>query len=243
MVKTYSEKLELRPCSCDMRGAWRPSAILASMQETAGAHSALLGLDRATMDSLGLAWVVSRVKVEFERVPLSGETIQIETYPTTTKHMFYPRSHVFRDASGAEIGRANTLWVLLDFETRRITNSEFVQSKLPDNSDLRMAVGMPASVRALGGEAETTVIVPQFTDLDQNEHVNNTKYLDWCCNALGLEVMGEKCLMRFDVNYDMEIRPGDEVRAELTRQDDAFAFCGFGGDKRHFGVSGKLAPR
>lgn len=243
MSKTYSETMELRACSCDMGGAWSPSAILAAMQETAGAHSALLGLDRNTMNSLGLAWVLSRVRVEFDRVPLMGETIRIETYPTPNRHMFYPRSHRFLDAAGNSIGRANSLWVLLDIESRRITNNAFVQSSLPDNSDLPMATGMPAGARPLTGEATVSVSVPHFTDLDVNHHVNNTKYLDWCCNALGIEVMRELCLRCFDVSYDAEIRPGDEIRSELIRLADSFSFCGFDADKRRFGISGKLSPR
>ena len=184
MGNILKETMELRACNCDMFGAWRPDAILEAMQETAGTHSALLGLDRSTMNSMGLAWVLSRVKVEFERVPKMGETVLIETYPTQNRHMFFPRSHIFKDAQGNTIGCANSLWVLLDIESRRITNSAEVQGKMPDNRDLTMAAGMPATVRTVEGEAQKAHMLPRFTDLDVNGHVNNTKYLEWCCNAL-----------------------------------------------------------
>ena len=49
--------------------------------------------------------------------------------------------------------------------------------------------------------------------------------------------------MSFDINYDAEILPGTELRTELTMDGDRFAFSGFSGDKRHFSISGKLAPR
>ena len=49
MMKTYEEELILRTCHCDFQGQWRPSAILESMQEAAGAHSHLLGLGRAAL--------------------------------------------------------------------------------------------------------------------------------------------------------------------------------------------------
>jgi len=242
MSKTYTEALELRACSCDMCGMWSPSAVLVSMQETAGAHSALLGLDRNTMNGLGLAWVLSRVHVEFDRLPSMGETILIETYPTPSRHLFYPRSHIFR-RNDEIIGRANSLWVLMDIESRRITNNAFVQSRLPDNSDLSMAVGMPSGIRPFGCEPSVSTIIPQFTDLDVNRHVNNTKYMDWCCNALGIDTMAAHCLTCFDVNYDAEVLPGNEIRAELTMLDNAFAFCGFDAEKRRFGISGRLSPR
>ena len=102
---------------------------------------------------------------------------------------------------------------------------------------------MPGTVRPLDGEVKSSVIVPQFTDLDSNGHVNNTKYLDWCLNALGMEIMREKCVTGFEANYDAELRLGDELRTELTMQGDSFAFCGLSGDRRRFSIGGRLGHR
>ena len=242
MEKTYSEPLELRALSCDMRGAWKPSAILSTMQETAGVHSAMLGLDRATMDSMDLAWVLTRVKVEFSRLPMLGEKLTIETYPTPNRHLFFPRSHIFRGADGEQIGCANSLWVTMNLTDRRIEKSEFVLAHMPDNRDFSPAAGMPSTVRPLSDEAQVGRILPQLSELDMNMHVNNTKYMDWCLNALGLEVMRDKVITAFDVNYDTEILPGCEIRTELTMKGDDFAFIGYDMEgKKHFSISGKLS--
>jgi medium-chain acyl-[acyl-carrier-protein] hydrolase len=243
MEKKYTEHMELRACDCDMAGVWRPSSILETMQETAGVHSAMCDLPRSAMDAMGLAWVLSRVRVDMRRMPRLGEKIRIETYPTPTRHMFFPRSHVFFDEKGEKLGCANSLWVIIDIETRRIVKGEKIAGMLPDNSDWDMAADMPATVRPCEGEAAVSPLTPLFTDMDVNVHVNNAKYLDWCCNALGIEVMREKCITSFDVNYDAEVRPGCELRTELTRAGERFAFCGFEGKKRHFAVGGILAER
>ncbi|MBQ1264990.1 MAG: hypothetical protein IIY04_06170 [Oscillospiraceae bacterium] len=244
MQKIYTETFLLRPAQCDMKNQWRPSAILEIMQDTAGMHSIDIGVDRETLiKENSLVWVITRLHVEMSRMPSAGETITIETYPTTPRHMFYPRSHIFRDEKGEVIGTANSLWVTMDIHSRRIAKSEFVEKMMPDNSDLSPASGMPATVRAMPGDIETGTIEPSFTDLDINEHVNNTKYLDWCLNALGIETMKKKRLHSFDVNYDQEIRPGDSIRTELTRDGDRFAFSGFGDDKKRFSIGGLLIDR
>ena len=243
MANIYTETTLLRACRCDMFTAWKPSAILETLQETAGAHSEVLGLGHSEMERLGLGWVISRMKVEFTRIPVSGESITVETYPMPNRMLFYPRSHIIKDGAGEIIGRANTLWLVMDLATRKAVNSEELVAKIPDNRELKPAAGMPATVKPCAGEAKVSVIAPQFTDLDTNGHVNNTKYLDWCCNALGMDVMKEYCIMSFDINYDAEILPGTELRTELTMDGDRFAFSGFSGDKRHFSISGKLAPR
>ena len=48
MVNTYDETFVLRPRDCDLHEKWRPSAILETMQDVAGAHSILLGCGRDT---------------------------------------------------------------------------------------------------------------------------------------------------------------------------------------------------
>lgn len=244
MTKLYTETLELRACSCDMFSAWTPSAILSTMQETAGVHSALLGLDRAQMDSMNLGWILTRLKVEFTRLPRVGEKLTIETWPTPNRHLFFPRSHVFRDESGVQIGCANSLWTTMNLTERRVAKSDFVISRMPDNRDLAPAAGMPATVKPLDGEPAVGAVISHFSDLDTNGHVNNTRYMDWCMNALGLELLRDRCLTAFDINFDSEIMPGCEIHTELTLAGDRFAFIGFDEDgRKHFSIGGALSPR
>ena len=58
MLKTYKEELILRTCQCDLKGQWRPSAILETMQEVAGTHSELLGAGRNALIQQGVVWIV-----------------------------------------------------------------------------------------------------------------------------------------------------------------------------------------
>lgn len=243
MLKTYREEMRIQTCHCDLTGQWRPSAILEAMQETAGVHSELLGVGRNALIQKGVVWVLTRLEVVMDRYPKIAETISIETFPMPVRRWFFPRYFIFRDASGAEIGRAGSLWVLLDIHTRKMTKPDLIQSLMPDNSDLLAPLGLPAAVSEVSGTLETALHQPVYTDLDVNGHVNNTKYMDWCCNALGIDTMKESCLSRFDVNYDVEIRPGQEIRTELRRLSEEFSFSGFEGDTRHFDVGGTLAPR
>ena len=242
MEKSYAETFALRTSMCDMSGQWRPSAILEAMQETATAHCRRLGLTREYTDSLGIAWVLSRSRVVLNRAPRLNETISVETWPLPPKHLFYPRINAFRDTDGALIGEATSLWLLMDLETRRVVNSEPVHERLPENAD--MPAGIPlGAARPLAGEAKESVFMPPYADFDLNGHVNNTRYLDWTCSALGHGVMRDYRLAEFAIGYEREIRPDEAIRAELVRVGDQFSFCGFAGDKRCFCVSGRLEER
>ena len=241
MDRIYSEAIGLRACNCDLHGEWRPSAILEAMQETATTHSDRLGIGRALTDGLGIAWVLSRTRVDLGRVPRLGESVTVQTWPLPPKHLFWPRMHAFLDADGRQIGSASSLWVLMDLQTRRVVASEPVRSRLPDNADL--PGGMPAPGKPPEAGAVPGALLPPYGDFDVNGHVNNTRYLDWTCNALGIGVLAEWRVCAFSVSYEQEILPGAEVRTALAHKDDRFAFTGTIGDRRCFSVIGEMERR
>lgn len=243
MLKTYREDLRLPTKDCDLTGQWRPSAILETMQETAGAHSALLGVGRGALLQKGVVWVLTRVEVVMDRYPKIGDNISIETFPMPVRRCFFPRYFIFRDEHGQELGRAGSLWVLLDVNTRKMAQPDICATLMPDNSDLLAPLGLPATVTEVSGTLETSAHFPVYTDLDVNGHVNNTRYMDWCCNALGIDTMRQHCLSQFDVNFNLEILPGQDIRCQLRRLGNAFSFSGFEGDVRHFDVGGTLRER
>ncbi|MBQ8953164.1 MAG: hypothetical protein IJ048_03525 [Clostridia bacterium] len=233
---SYSETNLIRTRDCDMWGRWKPSAMMEAMQEVAISHCDTVGLGRSVTDGLGVVWVLSRCRVELKRQPLFGEKYTMKTYALPTKHLFFPRAHVIFDAAGKVIGGAHGLWLLMDMATRRIVKNDYVSERLPVEAD-DPGVKAPGTVRALPATPVEGCLTPQFTEFDLNGHVNNTKYMDWCWNALGFDGLKEREIAWFDVNYDREILPGEEVRTELCREEDALTFCGFAGGSRCFGIS------
>ena len=241
MKIVYSEPLRLLTCHCDMHGAWRPSSILEAMQEVSGAHCEAMEIGIEELKKQGIAWVLSRMKVMLQRIPRVGERLTIETYPVPSRHGMYLRSCIFRDARGEEIGHATSIWVLMDIETRRIVRSPYVDERHSIAHSMRPATPLPLSVKPLGTEAVVETLIPKFSDFDLNQHVNNTKYFDWCCNALGIDIMEHYQIIGFDVNYDSEITEGRTVRTELRIDSDQFTYCGFGSDDRRlFAIKGSL---
>lgn len=243
-MKIYKTTLQIRTVDCDLTSCWKPSAILETMQEAATSHSVFLNISRNDLFPKGLVWVVTRNEVEMDRYPVMGETISIETMPMPVRRWFFPRYYIFRDAEGNQIGKAGSVWVLLDVNSRHMASPDAVLELMPDNSDLTAPMGFPATVRAVEGSAREEIYVPSYSDFDLNQHVNNTRYLDWACNALGTEIMRTHSMSHFTVNYNQEIRLGEEVRTVLHQNETAFSFAGIGdaGNYR-FDICGELKAR
>lgn len=243
MLKTYQEEFILRTCNCDFQGTWRPSAILETMQEAAGAHSHLLGCGRDALLKKNTVWVLTRSEVQMQAYPRILDRVIVETFPMPNRRWFFPRYYLFKNEEGKILGHAGTLWALLDINTRKMLPPGDVAALIPDNSDLIAPMGLPATVDAVDGAEKMIHRLPCYTDLDVNQHVNNTRYADWACDALGIDTMRENCLESLIINYNAEILPNQEITLHASRSGNFYRVAGYHEDKLHFELGGKLMPR
>lgn len=242
MGKTYTRAYRIGASQTDLTAHLRPGALLEIMQELAGDHAASLGAGRDELLDRNFAWVLTRMEVHMACYPHFGEEMTAETFPMPNRRVFFPRYFLFRDGQGRQIGYAGSMWVLMELSARKMVFDADIARRLPDNSDLTAPMGMPATVEELPCPAAEALHTPVYTDLDMNGHVNNTRYVDWCCNALGIDVMRTHALTHFAVNYAHEILPGQPVRTLLRREGGRFSFSGFEGDCRFFDVGGEFTP-
>jgi len=243
MMKTYEETFTLRTRECDLNGTWRPGAILESMQEAAGVHSQLLGCGRDELIRQNIVWVLSRMELHMDRYPAAGEKLTLMTFPTPTRICFFPRYYIITDERGELIGKAGSLWLLMDFTTRHMLPPGEFGKLIPDNRDLSVPMNLPATVGNLQGEEFVTHYHPVYTDLDVNGHVNNTRYVDLLCNALGVDLMKAFEPDRIILNYNHEILPDSEVTLHRILRGQEFRLSGRLGDTSAFEIGGTLRPR
>jgi len=203
-MQPYQMQFTVTAEQADSSGHARPGTLLFFIQEAAGVHCALLGADRQALEPKHLFWAVLRHKVEITRLPLAGETVTVETWPMPTTRTAYPRAAVGYDADGKLLFRIISLWVLMDSQTRAMV--------LPGKSGVQVdgflrgcELTPPGSIApgAMSGSVTRTV---DQADLDQNIHMNNTRYLDWIWDLPACAIPAEKSLREFTVCYLSEAR-------------------------------------
>lgn len=243
MVKTLQETMTLRTSDCDLNGVWRLSAVMTEMQDIATRHSELMGCGREALMAENLAWVVSGCRIDMDRYPRIGESLSVETFHMPARHRFFPRFFVFTGADGRPVGRASTLWLLMDLETRRSVPGTQVAERMPDNRDLTAPLPWPGGVSRMEGEPEHLACVPRYADLDTNGHVNNTRYADWLCNALGTARMKAGQIETLTLQYRAEIREDQPLDLQTVVKGETFRFSVCRGDQVFFEAEGRLSPR
>ena len=209
MEPIYSQSFEITDLHVDCFGRLLPGRILFLRQEVAGNHFAQLSMDYDSLAQRGLFWAITRNKVQITRLPMRGETIRLETWPMPTTRVAYPRSIVAYDEAGNEVFRSITLWVLMDLHNRSMVlpgKSGIEVAGTLRGTELASPLGLP--VKALANRRSRYV---NFTDLDRNGHMNNTKYLDWIYDLLPSAFHREHSIRELTLCYLNEAREGQQL--------------------------------
>ena len=238
MEPIYRQEFQINDAAVDCYGRLKPSTLLYYIQEVAGIHGAALGADSDTLAQRNLIWAILRSKVQVTRLPHRGETIRLETWPMPTTRVAYPRSVVAYDSTGREIFRAISLWVMMDATTRSMvipSKSGFFFEGTLTGSEL----AVPGSIipRTMTNSMRRTV---RFTDLDQNCHMNNTRYFDWICDLLPSSFHRDRHLKELTICYLSEAREGQtldmhwDIGADSTFQVEGHRLEADGSENRVF---------
>ena len=66
----------------------------------------------------------------------------------------------------------------------------------------------------------------QFSEVDFYGHVNNTRYLDWCLDAIPAEWHRDYRVRSMVINFLSEVRYGENIRVEYLVNDGSINFQG-----------------
>jgi medium-chain acyl-[acyl-carrier-protein] hydrolase len=208
----FENTLRVNAFECDINRRWKPSAFFQHLTETAGRHADHLGCGFETMFSQNLYWVHSRMKIKFLRFPMDGEQITITTWPKTIQQkLFFVRDYEVHTATGEKLAAASSAWLIINASTRRMVPPQSTSLKLPRLPE-KAALEEPLERLSIpdGGE-ERENLRAGYSAIDMLGHVNNSRYVDWICDAFPMETYQQHCLDWMQINYDKEIRPGEGV--------------------------------
>ena len=66
-----------------------------------------------------------------------------------------------------------------------------------------------------------------YSDIDRNMHVNNTRYIAWSEDSFYLHIPTTQQIHALEINYASEVKAGEEVKVYRSEFDDAVQVDGF----------------
>ncbi len=201
----------------DYNGVARLSALMKYIQGAAQTQLTMNGMSYDELKSKNKAFILSKIKMEFTEAVHAYDKLSAVTYPCDSRGYSFLRCYAL-EKNGRTIGRAVSVWALVDTETRsliRVDNFDLgLETHDPHELSLTRFM-LPAEIEAVG------TYTVNYGDIDQNNHMNNTKYPDMYSNFLPLD--GRR-IRSMSINYLNEAPRFEKLRVERIYSNGMYYF-------------------
>ncbi|MGB4303712.1 MAG: acyl-ACP thioesterase domain-containing protein [Syntrophomonadaceae bacterium] len=211
-LSVYQDNFTVEMRDVDFTGNLRLSTLFGYFQDVANRHSHNLGIGFDTiMREFGVIWALIRIRVDIIRYPAMNEKILVETWPQKPTNLEFARDFLVYDRDGNIIVRAVSTWAILDIHTRKLKRAKLIA---PDYPPFREERALDYKLRRLKPFGQLEMVYKRvigYSDIDMNEHLNNTKYVDLLMDCFSVESHKANYVKSIEFNYVNEALPGDTI--------------------------------
>lgn len=179
----FSYELSVDVHDVDYNGVAKASSLMKYIQSAAQSQLTAIGLSYDELRARGRAFILSKIKMEFTEPIRAYDRLTAISYPCESRGFSFLRCYAL-ERDGALVGKAASVWALIDTENRAlvpVNGIELGLELLPPNDVALDRIIMPKSITEIG------TYTVNYADTDQNRHMNNTHYPDMYANFLPLD--------------------------------------------------------
>jgi len=174
-----------------------------------GIQCAELGRPDSYFHALGLTWVVTNYEITINRMPTDNEKLTITTEAKAYNKFFTYREFQVLDEKGNLLVTLETTFALMKLADRKLGSltAELLEPFEAEKvNTIKRAPKIPKLTAPISKSYEV-----RYSDLDANQHVNNTKYLEWSMDTLGMDFLTSHNITYIHVRFVKEISYGQVV--------------------------------
>lgn len=207
-MSKYIKKFHIPYYDGDKEGYIRPINILKYFGETSGEETnKLLGKNEY---STNYGWMLYRWKIKVNKYPKVKEDVYVKTWVSKLDRFYAFREFILFDKDENIIAKASTVWICVDMNKKRpirISKEYIEATKIVDEANFK-------EFQDFKGNLEISSYIDfkvRRSDIDYNNHVNNTKYLSWIIESMTEDIYNDYRLSEFEIIYKKEIKYGDII--------------------------------
>lgn len=216
----YEDTYRIGTRDTDPFNQCRPSSVLNFLQEAASQAVGELGVSRdEIVAKYNCFWMLVRIWYRLDKPLYWGDELTVKTWHRGGKGVsMYRDFDLYRN--GEQIGEAVSTWILADLDTHKMKKlTEIPEFHVTTGGDLCKSiqlhkVKLPEDMKPVEDRRL------HYSDADINVHVNNVRYADFACDAIGLEKEGEgKFVSSLQISYVKECKVGEVITLSAAQQD------------------------
>jgi acyl-ACP thioesterase len=194
-------------------------ALLGLMQEIAWEHSTSYNAGWNFLQSINLFWALSKMYLKINRLPLWNEVVILRTWGKQPENVIFHRDFEMCDAQGNMLLTATSAWATLstiDGKVQRMPAEVTHRIVVPENRHaIREAAPKVKKISVVNSPCWHPVL---HSDIDMNQHVNNTRYVQWALNNFSHEFQNRNEIKELVINYLSQTKIGDFYAIEQLEE-------------------------
>jgi len=216
-IPTRTDRYKIYSYHADHTRRMNLSSLAKFLQETAGEHAEDLGVGFTKFKEMNIAWVLYKQVIKITEWPLWGDEIVLKTWPSAVDKLMCYREFEIYSSEEKLIGKVSTSWIVINLENRRpLRTSKYYDLPQTEWKD----VNFPELIKSkLTTDKESELIREykvRLQDIDVNNHVNNTRYIDWALDYYKPEFLKKHKLLSAELQFQMEAVYDDEILLETV---------------------------
>lgn len=215
MNMVFEREYTLRASDFNKYGKIHPSAVLDLFQDAAGQHSELINVGMASMLERGYLWVLLKVKLQILEQPKSYQTVKIKTWPLKPNRLVYKREYIISDQNGRRLIVGSSEWAVIDSKNRKLLSVPDLYPFSDGFCEDTVFDGRIGKIHGFETGSEPYYVRAGFSELDGNNHVNNTRYANFIADAVN--PCEEDEIESFQIEYRKEVMQGTELQITFCR--------------------------
>ena len=213
--KIHTLSLTVDPFNTDFEKRWSWMALGRTLLNAAEQHAKARGFGMYNVNSENLTWVLSRLCVEMNSMPMVWEKVNVSTWIENIYRLFTNRNFSIKGPDGKVYGYARSIWALIDYQTRLPQNLEDLYRENFStylDPDEPCPIKKQGRVYPLNDSNWVKDIETEYSDIDLNGHVNSIKYIEHIMNLFSLsDYKGGRNLKRIEIAYMAESYFSDKL--------------------------------
>lgn len=224
---SIEQKVTVESFDVQPNGNIKISSLLRYFQKAAGDDVNKTDLNYNNLSSHNIAFVITKMSLKIlDDIKLYDE-LSIISHPRKTKGVTFPRDFIVK-RNDIIVALASSNWVLLDLVKRSILRPSAIDDigYLPPSDedlfefdDIRLIIDDNSLQR-------TDVRRVCFSNLDMNNHLNNTYYSDFVFDNIDPKAHVSDKNMYLQINYKNEAKLDEVIEIfNYSADQNSFSFC------------------
>lgn len=212
----YKTQITLYDSYFDMNDNISLKSVLSIFQDVAAAHAEQIGLGFEETYKKNLYWVLSRIKFDILRMPTRNETVIVETWPHEKGRIDFDRDMKISSKSGEILIIGSSKWCVINTQTRMLERTDNITYNGTICPDVNYSERFGKIILPNQTPTQKFTHLVRFSDIDHNQHMNNTNYANLVACAIE-----NKVVKHFEINYIKECKLDDIIEVSTIKTESS----------------------